>query len=103
MGEPILYAVDEIGLIKSNANIARTLLNELQEQFFNKEMELTTKNAHYFLYERDKMNCYIEAVGEFLFKAYKGAEEALEELTEQQKAITESKTATATGRKEKAV
>ena len=53
MKDPILYAVDEIGLIKSNANIARTLLNELQDQFFDKEMERTTENAYLFLYERD--------------------------------------------------
>lgn len=96
MKDPILYAVDEIGLIKSNANIARTLLNELQNQFFNKEMERTTENACFFLYERDRMRCYIEAVGEFLFKAYQEAEEALGELEE-------NKTATATGRKGKAV
>ena len=29
------------------------------------------------------MRCYIEAVGEFLFKAYQEAEEALGELEEQ--------------------
>ena len=83
MNDPILYAVDEIGLIKSDANIARTLLNELQDQFFDKDIELTTENARYFLYERDRMNCYIEAVGEFIFKVYKKAEEALEELKEE--------------------
>ena len=83
MNDPILYAVDEIGLIKSNANIARTLLHELQDQFFDNEMERTTENAHLFLYERDRMRCYIEAVGEFLFKAYQEAEEALGELEEQ--------------------
>lgn len=83
MNDPILYAVDEISLIKSNAEVARTLLNELQDQFFDNEMERTTENARYFLYERDRMNCYIEAAREFLFKAYQEAEEALGELEEQ--------------------
>lgn len=83
MNNPILYAVDEISLIKSNAEVARTLLHELQDQFFDNEMERTTENAHLFLYERDRMRCYIEAVGEFLFKAYQEAEEALGELEEQ--------------------
>lgn len=83
MNDPILYAVDEIGLIKSNAEVARALLNELQDRYFDKNIELTTENAHFFLYERDIMKCYIEAVGEFLFKAYQGAEEALGELEKQ--------------------
>ena len=83
MKDPILYAVDEIGLIKSNAEVARTLLNELQDRYFDKNIELTTENAHLFLYERDRMRCYIEAVREFLFKAYQEAEEALGELEEQ--------------------
>ena len=43
------------------------------------------------------MRCYIEAVGEFLFKAYQEAEEAFEELEE------ERTPAAATGRKGKAV
>lgn len=94
MNDPILYAVDEIGLIKSNSEVARTLLNELQERYFDKNIELTTENARYFLYERDRMKCYIEAVREFLFKAYQEAEEALEELEE------ESKTAETTDREE---
>lgn len=97
MKDPILYAVDEIGLIKSNAEVARTLLNELQERYFDKNIELTTENARFFLYERDKMRCYIEAVREFLFKACQEAEEAFEELEE------ERTPATATGRKGKAV
>ena len=83
MNDPILYAVDEIGLIKSNAEVARTLLNELQDRYFDKNIELTTENARFFLYERDRMNCYIEAIREFLFKAYQEAEEALGELEEQ--------------------
>ena len=83
MNDPILYAVDEIGLIKSNAEVARTLLNELQDRYFDKNIELTTENARFFLYERDRMRCYIEAVREFLFKAYQEAEEALGELEEQ--------------------
>ena len=83
MKDPILYAFDEIGLIKSNAEVARTLLNELQERYFDKNIELTTENARFFLYERDRMNCYIEAIREFLFKAYQEAEEALGELEEQ--------------------
>ena len=83
MKDPILYAVDEISLIKSNADVARTLLNELQERYFDKNIELTTENARLFLYERGRMNCYIEAVREFLFKAYQEAEEALGELEEQ--------------------
>ena len=85
MKDPILYAVDEIGLIKSNAEVARTLLNELQDRYFDKNIELTTENARFFLYERDRMRCYIEAVREFLFKAYQEAEEALGELEEQSK------------------
>ena len=85
MNDPILYAVDEIGLIKSNAEVARTLLNELQDRYFDKNIELTTENARFFLYERDRMRCYIEAVREFLFKAYQEAEEALGELEEQSK------------------
>ena len=95
MNDPILYAVDEIGLIKSNAEVARTLLNELQDRYFDKNIELTTENAHLFLYERDRMRCYIEAVREFLFKAYQEAEEALGELEE------ESKTAKTTDGEEK--
>ena len=83
MNDPILYAVGEIGLIKSNAEVARTLLNELQDRYFDKNIELTTENARFFLYERDRMRCYIEAVREFLFKAYQEAEEALGELEEQ--------------------
>ena len=48
MNDPILYAVDEIGLIKSNAEVARTLLNELQDRYFDKNIELTTENARFF-------------------------------------------------------
>ena len=83
MNNPILYAVDEISSIKSNAEVARTLLNELQDRYFDKNIEPTTENARFFLYERDRMRCYIEAVREFLFKAYQEAEEALGELEEQ--------------------
>lgn len=83
MNNPILYAVDEISLIKSNAEVARTLLDELQDHFFGKEMARTTENARLFLYDRDRMNCYIEAIREFLSKAYREAEEALEELEEE--------------------